>query len=84
MHFPTGCNGLVEIYLQKSNGVIIFPYKGDYLALDNATESFNTVYYLPSGTKLQTVIGNYDGSNSHNVDVIVTIQRLSVIQPSLT
>lgn len=84
VHFPSGCNGLVQVYVQKENGTKIFPYKGDYIALDGATEVFYTQYFLPTGTKLQVVIANTDDTNTHNVEVIATIQRLSVIPPKST
>lgn len=84
VHFPSGCNSLVQVYLQKADGAKIFPYKGEYIALDGATEVFYTQYFLASGTRLQTVISNTDDSNTHNVEVITTIQRLSVIPPKST
>lgn len=78
VHFPAGCNALVQVYVQTSSGDKIFPYKGEYIALDGATEVFPFVHFLKSGTRLQVVISNTDDTNAHDVEVIVSIQRLSV------
>lgn len=79
VHFPAGCNALVQVYLQTSDGTKIFPYKGEYIALDGATEVFPFIYFLKSGERLQAVIANTDDTNPHSVEVIVSIQRLSVV-----
>lgn len=79
VHFPSGCNALVEVYIQKGDGTKIFPYKGEYIALDGATEVFPFIFFLKSGERLQAVIANTDDTNDHDVEIIISIQRLSVI-----
>lgn len=79
LHFPEGCAGLVRASLQLSNGQTIFPKLGDYINLDGGTVEFDFVYFLKAGTLLQAYISNTDASNAHNVQVIVTIKRMSVV-----
>ena len=79
LHFPEGCSGLVQASLQLSDGITIFPAYGDYIALDGATERFDFEWFLNTGSLLQAKISNTDSANAHNVQVIVTIRRLSVV-----
>lgn len=79
LHFPPGCSGLVQINLQLANGTIIFPYDGNFIALDSATQMFEFEYYLNSGASLECKISNTDDANAHDVQVIVSIRRLSVV-----
>jgi len=79
LHFPPGCNGLVQVNLQLANGTVIFPYDGKFIALDSATQMFEFEYYLNSGTILDCKISNTDDTNAHDVQVIVSIKRLNVM-----
>jgi len=79
LHFPPGCSGFVKVNLQLDNGTVIFPYEGDYLNLDSTTQEFTFEYFLKSGTNLDCKIQNADAGNAHDVQVIVSFQRLSVV-----
>ncbi len=78
LHFPSGCNGLVQVYVTDDKGFLYFPTKGSYVALDNVTQSFQFVTFFPTGTKLRVVITNTDSAFSHDVQAIISISRLSV------
>lgn len=74
MHWPDGCNGLVD--LQFGHGeVSLFPSKkGEYLALNDATPTYSNLKELVSkGDRLWAELRNGDGGNPHKPSIIVTL-----------
>jgi len=72
MHFPDGCNSLVDIavgYLTKQ----LVPLE-DYIALNNATPVFVASEPVKKDDECWCEILNGDAINAHTISVIVTVQ----------
>jgi hypothetical protein len=72
LHFPAGCNALVDIvvYLKQMQ---ILPLTGK-IALNDATVTFDINRPTTRGDKLSAVIANRDSANSHTPSIIFTIE----------
>lgn len=73
LHFPDGCNALVEIvcYLK---GMQILPLSGRKIALNNSTNDFEINRQITRGDKIRVVISNKDSVNSHTPSIIFNIE----------
>lgn len=72
MHFPEGCNSLVDIVFGHRD-VHLSPHTG-YISLNNATPSWRNLHEsVKKGETLWTKFKNGDLVNSHAVAVIVTL-----------
>jgi hypothetical protein len=74
MHFPGGCNSLVQIAFGRSNTRQLVPSTG-FIALDNATPEFvcnEPVYF---NEPLYCIMRNGDAVWPHTVSVIVVIEE---------
>ena len=80
IHWPDGCNSLVEIRVGVGTTQIVPTEDGEYLALNNAT-----IIFPPSpmmfnekvvgGNRLWIEIKNGDDTESHTVSVVVFIEE---------
>lgn len=68
IHFPDGCNALVEVvcYINQEQ---ILPLTG-YLALNNATPEFGVNRRVKKGDALRVKISNKDTVNEHTPSII--------------
>lgn len=73
MHFPPGCNALVDVAVGHSNTQMA-PGEG-YIALDEATPVIPMYEVVNIGEQLWVEIRNGDAVNPHTISVIVTLQR---------
>ena len=73
-HFPQGCSGLVSV-VGGHSGERCFPRRGDF-SLDDASPVFSCYEPVSLGEILWAQMENTDGSNSHTVSMIFTIQEL--------
>ena len=85
MHFPAGCNSLVEVrlYSVDLNGEIhyIVPSNSEeYIALDDVTQPFNISYIVTKGSILNVEILNHDSVNSHTITTIVVLKALPFVK----
>lgn len=72
-HFPSGCNGLVDVIVGHSDKQI-YPRSG-YIALNDATPVFPTLESISYNEPIWVEIKNGDNMNSHTITVLLTIQR---------
>lgn len=83
LHFPSGCNGLVEVRIgvdHKDGGLKwICPIEG-FIALDNTTQTYMISYPVRKGDYICAEIYNYDDTYSHKVGIIITIRSAPVIR----
>jgi hypothetical protein len=68
LHFPNGCNSLVEISCYI-NQIQILPITG-VIALNDATIKFPVGRRVKSGDKLRVKISNKDLTNEHTPSII--------------
>jgi len=73
IHWPPGCNALVEVAVGYSQDKRLLPEEG-YLALDNATPTWNVNKVTESDT-LWVEIRNGDSVNPHTISVIVNYEE---------
>lgn len=71
MHFPSGCNGLVNVKVLRGSSPIL-PRDG-FIALDNTTEKFDLDIKVRRSETITVVYENTDGTYSHKISVIVQI-----------
>ena len=74
MHFPPGCNALVQVRMMLETGgrrLEVTPIQNQFIALDDA----NYVYPIDIEVKMRDAIivevNNYDSVNAHQISVIV-------------
>ena len=72
MHFPPGCNALVEVRMLH-NGKAICPVDG-YIALDETTPVFGLLEPCREGDTITAEFINHDESYEHTISVIVSIE----------
>jgi hypothetical protein len=72
-HFPSGCNGLVDVVAGHSDKQI-YPRSG-YIALNDATPVFSTLESIAYNEPVWVEIRNGDSMHSHTITVLLTIQR---------
>lgn len=68
IHFPSGCNGLVEVKVGVNQHELT-----DWIALDDTTQNFSANFFVKRGDKLWAEIRNYDSTYSHRIGVVVTV-----------
>jgi hypothetical protein len=71
VHFPDGCNSLVEVKVFHGTRQIL-PEKGG-IALDNATPSFVIERDVSLGDPIRVEWINHDDTYPHSISVIVSI-----------
>jgi len=74
MHFPDGCNGLVEMALFYKDRRI-FPIKG-YIKLNNATPTWTVYHPVRKGEPIWVEILNRDSLNPHTPSVTVVLRGI--------
>lgn len=80
LHFPSGCNSLVEVFINlKSNQILPSPVMGGTtsnvgIALDDTTQSFNVNIPIERGDPLEVVINNHDEDNDHTNSIVILIE----------
>jgi len=75
MHFPPGCNSLVEMRVLVGSGSArkqVTPINNDFIALDDATYHFVLDQKLERKEKVFVEISNYDQDNAHAVSAIIS------------
>lgn len=80
VHFPAGCNALVEVAtgIRTERGVfrqLVPSWKGEFINLDNVTVPFQVDEPVEEGDVLWADIYNYDSTNPHNISVLGEIHR---------
>jgi hypothetical protein len=73
IHWPPGCNALVEVAVGYSQDKRLLPEEG-YLALDNTTPTWSVNKDTESDT-LWVEIRNGDAANAHTISVIVNYEE---------
>lgn len=74
IHFPSGCNGLVEVELYHK-AKKIFPNTRGGIALDDATQTFSLHEPVTSNDPIQVIFTNHDGTNSHTLSAVIYISE---------
>lgn len=74
VHFPGGCNALVQIAFGRSGTRQVVPSTG-FIALDNATPAFPVDEPVYENEPLYVIIQNGDAVNPHTPSVIVNIEE---------
>lgn len=72
LHFPTGCNCLVDISAGHGS-VRAFPMDG-FIALDDATPTFPIDEPVVKGENIWIQVENHDRFNPHTVVVVFTLE----------
>lgn len=73
VHFPPGCNALVEIKVWHGSTQIL-PEKGG-IALDGATPTFSIEKPIKLGDSIRVEWVNHDNIYEHTVSIIVNIEK---------
>ena len=71
MHFPSGCNALVDVAVYKNSQQIV-PDTG-FISLNDATPQFFTDKSIDVGDEITVKFVNADASWPHTISVIVGI-----------
>jgi len=74
LHFPNGCNGLVEIrcYVNQEQ---ILPVTG-YIALNDFTRSYSVNRKITNRDNLRVRISNRDAINPHTISIIFNMEGI--------
>ena len=75
MHFPEGCNSLVEIAVDYEGRRVCPRGADEYIALNNATEKFKVDYPVKSGRPVIVIVRNFDALNSHTPSIILCLEE---------
>ena len=73
MHFPSGCNALVDVAVGHSDKQI-YP-RTNFIALNDASPVFIVSELIADNEPIWVEIRNADGLNPHTISVILTLQR---------
>jgi len=75
MHWPPGCNSLVQMAAGLKGNWLVPSEEGQYIALDAATLTFGM--RVPCGDKerVWVVMRNTDGANPHTPSVIFNVEQ---------
>jgi len=73
LHFPPGCNSLVEVKVYHGSKQIL-PEKGG-IALDDATPTFGANEPVKIGDDIRVVWINHDDTYEHTISAIVYIEE---------
>jgi hypothetical protein len=74
LHFPNGCNGLVEVKC-FINQVQILPVTG-YIALNDFTRSYTVNREITRNDNLRVIITNRDAVNQHTPSIIFDMEGI--------
>jgi len=80
IHFPAGCQQLVEVVINKRTEQILpTPVKGGTgsigIALEDTTQSFDVKQTVEQNDPIEVVIKNHDSANPHTISVVVLIAK---------
>jgi len=80
IHFPAGCNSLVEVKINHgTNQILPTPVTGGTastgIALDDTTQSFGINERIALNETLEVVVTNHDAANPHTISVIIMIEE---------
>jgi len=73
IHFPAGCNSLVEVFVNYKRSQI-FPYGTTGIALDDATHNFAINQRVTKDEPLEVVVINHDTVNPHTIVTTIEIE----------
>ena len=79
LHFPSGCNSLVEVFLNIGTTQILpAPARGTGtanvgIALDGTTQSFNISHHVDKDDPIELNIKNHDDTEDHTISAIIYI-----------
>ena len=79
VHWPSGCEGLVEIFLNiRTKQILPYPAKGSGgtntgIALDNTIQSFSIDEAVDKNDPIEMVVYNHDSRKPHNISLILKI-----------
>lgn len=73
LHFPPGCNALVEVRVSHGTKQIV-PREG-YIALNDATPTFEVNEPINVGDSILVEIINHDSTYSHTISTIINISE---------
>lgn len=73
MHFPSGCNALVDVAVGHSDKQT-YP-RTNFIALNDASPVFIVSELISDKEPIWVEIRNADGGNAHTISVILTLQR---------
>ncbi len=86
LHFPPGCNSLVEVFLNmRTEQVLPTPAIGSGarnigIALDSATQAFRIDAEVDKDIPLELVVNNHDDTEEHTISAILWFEeRESVV-----
>lgn len=74
MHFPDGCDSLVDIAVDYEGERVIPEDRGKYIALNDATPVFKSNTPVLMGKEVWVTVNNYDDTFPHTVTVVVTVK----------
>jgi hypothetical protein len=81
LHFPPGCNALVEVFLNiGSKQILPSPARGTGagnvgIALDSTTQSFNISEKVDKNDPIELVVINHDNTEEHTISAILYISE---------
>lgn len=74
IHWPSGCNALVEVAIIYDDKRVL-PEKEDlYYALNDATPTFKLAVPVKRDGKFKAVLRNFDGANTHSISLDITVE----------
>lgn len=81
IHWPSGCNSLVEIAVGHRGARICPTEEGEYLALDDVTVIFPPSPFffdewVDGGDQIWVEMKNGDSANDHKISVVVFIEEI--------
>lgn len=74
-HFPSGCNALVFVRFLL-NHEPVWPLRGQYIALDDATPVYAVSEAVKKGDPLEVEIQNGDEDYAHTISVILSMKGI--------
>jgi len=83
VHYPPGCNSLVEVFIRRGSNQI-FPYPSQTggasftnygVTLDATTQSFELNVSVNRGDPIEVKILNHDGQYEHTISVILLLSE---------
>lgn len=81
LHFPLGCNSLVEVFLNiRTVQILPAPTRGTGttnigIALDDTTQSFNIGVHVNKDDPIEIAINNHDDAEDHTISAIILIEK---------
>ncbi|GAI38825.1 unnamed protein product, partial [marine sediment metagenome] len=73
MHFPEGCDALVDVAFGHSEVWVSPSELNTYIALNNATPTFPTNEPIEKGEHLWGEFRNGDDTHPHSMNIIITL-----------